>query len=162
VISLLACLRHLPHLFFAPCAMLCWQKIMLLQKRFPKDIRHFMVMKRVISSPLSSALIDEIRCRAILWFLCNRASEKEESLPSVSKTLVSCVRSSVFFVSRARVTSRAHQPPPDHQAHVHCRVLVAFSCTSHPGSVPNALHRRTIPNDSNGVSIRAERASHAS
>jgi hypothetical protein len=30
-------------------------------------MRHFMVMKRVISSPLSSALIDEIRCRAILW-----------------------------------------------------------------------------------------------
>src|SRR5215470_14592343 len=40
---------------------------MLLQKRFPRDIRHFMVMKRVISSPLSSALIDERRCRAILW-----------------------------------------------------------------------------------------------
>src|SRR5947207_15879033 len=40
---------------------------MLLQKRFPRDMRHFMVMKRVISSPLSSVLIDEIRCRGVLW-----------------------------------------------------------------------------------------------
>jgi hypothetical protein len=32
----------LPHLFFAPIAILCWQKIMLLRKGFPKDTRHFM------------------------------------------------------------------------------------------------------------------------
>jgi len=43
-------------------------KIMLHQKRFPRDMRHFMVIKRVISLLLGSALVDERRCRAMLWW----------------------------------------------------------------------------------------------
>src|SRR5947208_10704858 len=49
-----------------PCAILWWQKIMLLQKRFSMDTRHFMVTKLVIASLLNSAKIDELRWHATL------------------------------------------------------------------------------------------------
>ena len=49
---------------FRPCAILCLQKIIRLQKGLLRDIRHFTVRNWIISSFPNSAIIDEIRCHA--------------------------------------------------------------------------------------------------